>query len=151
MKLYPLQIESGDGLPPLICLQCVHQVSQAYTFKQQCEQSDANLRQFLGKPLLTKLCKSEPANNSDLYNMLLLDSFGIDDDSSNESDEDDDFKSDFGLPRIQLDPSEEKIIAQRQLLKAAKMQKSKMSKKKLLAKAGKIGTFYSFEMCPYFY
>lgn len=58
------------------------------------------------------------------------------DDSSNDSD--DDFRQDLGLLEggISDNPNDEKAIAQRQLLKAAKIQKHKMSKKKLLAKNG---------------
>lgn len=120
----------------MICIQCVHQVSRAYSFKQLCEQSDTNLRQYLGKPLIPKQCpKDEPHHSNDLYPAhLLLDNFGLDDSSDNS--DDDDFKQDFGLLETPTDPSDEKAIAQRQLLKAAKMQKSKMSKKKMLAKNG---------------
>lgn len=104
-----------------------------------CEQSDANLRQYLGKPQNPRPCKQEEetVQHVDLYNSsLLLDGFDFDD-SSNDSD-DDDFKQDFGLVEMGStdNPNDEKIIAQRQLLKAAKMQKHKSSKKKLLAKNG---------------
>ncbi|KAF2896587.1 hypothetical protein ILUMI_09589 [Ignelater luminosus] len=133
-----VQIENGDGLPTLICLQCVHQANRAFSFKQLCEQSDANLRQYLGKPLKPKPCKQEDEDNShnDLYtSSLLLDNFGLDD-SSNDSD--DSFKQDFSLltQTTSDNPNDEKAIAQKQLLKAAKLQKSKLTKKKLLAKVG---------------
>lgn len=126
-------------MPTLICLQCVHQVNNAFSFKQLCEQSDANLRQYLGKPLNPKPCKQDEdvvVQHIDLYNSsLLLEGFDLDD-SSNDSD--DDFKQDFGLLEMAPtdNPNDEKVIAQRQLLKAAKMQKHKISKKKLLAKNG---------------
>lgn len=103
-----------------------------------CEQSDTNLRQYLGKPLLTK-SKPEESQSTDYYtSSLLLDNFGLDD-SSNDSD--DSFKEDFGLLDIPIDANDEKTIAQRQLLKAAKLQKCKLSKKKLLAKNGKAGMY----------
>lgn len=35
-----------DGLPPLICFQCVQQVNRSYTFRQQCERSDTMLRHW---------------------------------------------------------------------------------------------------------
>lgn len=120
----------------MICLQCIHQVSRAYSFKQLCEQSDANLRQYLGKPIPQKQCKKEEEStqNSQSYSSsaLFLDSFGFDDDdddSSNKSDEED-VKLEFPI-----EASDEKTIAQRQLIKA-KMQKRKLSKKKMLAKNG---------------
>lgn len=50
----------GDGLPGQVCLQCVHYISRAFSFKQLCERSDATLRQYLGKPLLTDLTVKEP-------------------------------------------------------------------------------------------
>lgn len=43
----------GDGLPGQVCLQCVHYITRAFSFKQLCEQSDATLRQLLGKPIIT--------------------------------------------------------------------------------------------------
>lgn len=36
----------GDGLPEKMCVQCVLQVSRAFTFKQQCERSDTTLRTY---------------------------------------------------------------------------------------------------------
>lgn len=92
-----------------------------------------------------KPCKQdeEAVQHVDLYSSsLLLDGFDLDD-SSNDSDEDD-FKLDYGSLDLGPtdNPNDEKIIAQRQLLKAAKMQKHKSSKKKLLAKnGGKAGEF----------
>lgn len=122
----------------------MHQVNTAYSFKQLCEQSDQNLRQYLGKPLNPKQCKEEESQHVDLYNSsLLLDNFGMDD-SSNDSD--DDFRQDFGLLEggISDNPNDEKAIAQRQLLKAAKMQKHKISKKKLLTKNGSVYLSFCF-------
>ncbi|KAI4464996.1 zinc finger protein [Holotrichia oblita] len=40
-------IGEGDGLPNLMCVQCVLQCSRAYTFKQQCEKSENILRQYM--------------------------------------------------------------------------------------------------------
>ncbi|KAI4464985.1 hypothetical protein MML48_3g00005501 [Holotrichia oblita] len=40
-------IREGDGLPNLMCVQCVLQCSRAYTFKQQCEKSENILRQYM--------------------------------------------------------------------------------------------------------
>lgn len=41
-----LQVTPGDGLPEKMCVQCVLQVSRAFTFKQQCERSDTTLRSY---------------------------------------------------------------------------------------------------------
>lgn len=40
---------AGDGLPELMCVPCVLQVSRAFTFKQQCQRSDQTLRSYLGQ------------------------------------------------------------------------------------------------------
>lgn len=45
----------GDGLPSQVCLQCVHYINRAFSFKQLCERSDATLRQYLGKSILTEI------------------------------------------------------------------------------------------------
>lgn len=39
-------MQAGDGLPEKMCVQCVLQVSRAFTFKQQCERSDTTLRSY---------------------------------------------------------------------------------------------------------
>lgn len=45
-------ISPGDGLPDLMCVQCVLSVSRAFTFKQQCEKNDKCMRQYIEKQLL---------------------------------------------------------------------------------------------------
>lgn len=131
-------------------------MSRAYGFKQLCEQSDANLRQYLGKPLNPKQAKQQEEVNQqvDLYHSsLLLSGFGLDD-SSNDSD-DDSFTNEFPLLETGTSDTvnDEKIIAQKQLLKAAKMQKYKGSKKKLLAKNGGKATgkyyFWTIQCVPH--
>ncbi|KAK4882927.1 hypothetical protein RN001_006246 [Aquatica leii] len=42
-----LEIYQGDGLPSQICSNCITQINQAYLFKQQAENSDNTLRQYL--------------------------------------------------------------------------------------------------------
>lgn len=42
-------MQANDGLPELMCVPCVLQVSRAFTFKQQCRRSDQTLRSFLGE------------------------------------------------------------------------------------------------------
>lgn len=38
----------NDGLPPVICNNCIYRLGAAYHFKQQCENSDLRLRSYLG-------------------------------------------------------------------------------------------------------
>ncbi|XP_069676006.1 zinc finger protein 572-like isoform X1 [Periplaneta americana] len=48
MNFVPLvKVFSGDGLPAQVCRQCVRLVNTSYKFKQQCENSDTALRQYL--------------------------------------------------------------------------------------------------------
>lgn len=56
-------MEEGDGLPTQVCLQCVHYISRAFSFKQLCERSDATLRQILGHPVQTFI-ELKPYNQS---------------------------------------------------------------------------------------
>lgn len=44
-----------DGLPNQVCLQCVHYINRAFSFKQLCERSDATLRQYLGKNIFSDI------------------------------------------------------------------------------------------------
>ncbi|KAG4080302.1 hypothetical protein HA402_010794 [Bradysia odoriphaga] len=46
MTVAEVHVEVGDGLPEKMCVQCVLQVSRAFTFKQQCERSDTTLRSY---------------------------------------------------------------------------------------------------------
>lgn len=41
------QVRVNDGLPQLMCVPCVLQVSRAFTFKQVCQRSDHTLRIYL--------------------------------------------------------------------------------------------------------
>lgn len=41
-------MQPGDGLPDLMCVPCVLQVSRAFTFKQQCRRSNETLKSFIG-------------------------------------------------------------------------------------------------------
>lgn len=50
-----LQVQEGDGLPNLMCVQCVLQCSRAYTFKQQCEKSENILRQYMSPEFQAQL------------------------------------------------------------------------------------------------
>lgn len=133
-------MENGDGLPTLLCLQCVHEITRCYSFKQLCEQSDISLRQYFGKPLRGKHCKEENSHNGFTSN-LLFDNFG--DDSSSDDSYEDELKDDLSLlQNISENPNDEKAIAQKQLLKVAKSQKLRLTKRKLLSKGGKGGKYF---------
>lgn len=45
MYIFSFQITFQDGLPGKICLECASQISKVYSFKKQCERSDATLRE----------------------------------------------------------------------------------------------------------
>lgn len=45
----------NDGLPAQVCLQCVHYITRAYSFKRLCERSEVTLRELLGRPTQTLL------------------------------------------------------------------------------------------------
>lgn len=126
----------------MLCLQCVHEITRCYSFKQLCEQSDISLRQYFGKPTRGKHCKEEDSHN-DFTTTLFLDNFGTD--FTSEDSDEDDFKDDFSLlQNISENPNDEKAIAQKQLLKVAKSQKLRLSKRKLLSKGGKAAGKDSF-------
>lgn len=42
------QVYKNDGLPAVICNNCIYRLGAAYHFKQQCENSDLRLRSYLG-------------------------------------------------------------------------------------------------------
>ena len=52
-----IQIFAGDGLPALICHRCLYQVERSFEFKEQCEHSDATLRQYLKKQRVGDTCQ----------------------------------------------------------------------------------------------
>ncbi|PSN44162.1 hypothetical protein C0J52_17428, partial [Blattella germanica] len=58
MSCVSIQIYAGDGLPALICHRCLYQVERSYEFKEQCEHSDATLRQFVKKQRMGEVCQA---------------------------------------------------------------------------------------------
>ncbi|CAG9863341.1 unnamed protein product [Phyllotreta striolata] len=138
MEFTSVEIKNGDGLPSLICLQCMHEINRCNSFKQLFEQSDVNLRTYLGKPINQnqRPFKEEAPPQSD-FSSFFLDNFGMD--SSSSDSDDDDYKDEFQLLQTSLpdNSNDEKIIAQKQLIKAGRFHKTRISKKRLLAKAGK--------------
>lgn len=127
----------------MICLECIHQVNRAFTFKQLCEQSDINLRQYLGKPVKDRPNKKDEVLRQKYNKLPLIDTFGLDDDddddSSGNSDGDDD---NINVP-TSMEENDEKTIAQKQLIRT-KMLKRKLTKKKLLSKNGGLFNCYVF-------
>ncbi|KAK6628263.1 hypothetical protein RUM43_002075 [Polyplax serrata] len=47
MACCSVQVVAGDGLPELICLDCLTQVDIAYDFKEKCQSADATLRRYI--------------------------------------------------------------------------------------------------------
>ncbi|KAK1132730.1 hypothetical protein K0M31_014107 [Melipona bicolor] len=47
MAVASVQVEEGDGLPPVICLPCNQRLDASYDFKCQIQNSDEKLRQIL--------------------------------------------------------------------------------------------------------
>lgn len=62
-------MQVGDGLPDLMCVPCVLQVSRAFTFKQQCQRSDQTLKSYLE----SQLCSLNQADNNDIQNTFKSD------------------------------------------------------------------------------
>ncbi|KYN30540.1 hypothetical protein ALC56_15236 [Trachymyrmex septentrionalis] len=46
-----IEIDEQDGLPSLICNDCIYKASVAHEFRQQCQYSDARLRMYYNKPV----------------------------------------------------------------------------------------------------
>ncbi|XP_021927842.1 zinc finger protein 483-like isoform X4 [Zootermopsis nevadensis] len=57
MSCVSIQIYAGDGLPALICHRCLYQVERSFEFKEQCEHSDATLRQYLKRQHIGDTCQ----------------------------------------------------------------------------------------------
>ncbi|XP_058460563.1 zinc finger protein ZFP2-like [Malaya genurostris] len=49
MAVTDVKVAENDGYPSQMCVQCVLQVSRAFTFKQQCEKTDATLKEYIGR------------------------------------------------------------------------------------------------------
>lgn len=48
-----IEIHEEDGLPALICDNCIYKASVAYEFRQLCQHSDTRLRMYYNKPAKT--------------------------------------------------------------------------------------------------
>lgn len=59
------QVSEGDGLPSQVCLQCVHYINRAFSFKQLCERSDSTLRQLLGSTIDSTFLELKPVSQNE--------------------------------------------------------------------------------------
>lgn len=50
-----IDIQEQDGLPSLICNDCIFKASIAHEFRQLCQHSDARLRLYYNKPSKSNL------------------------------------------------------------------------------------------------
>ncbi|KAF2904320.1 hypothetical protein ILUMI_01848 [Ignelater luminosus] len=71
MSCASVQVIENDGLPSQACLQCVHYITKTFSFIQLCEQSDATLRQLLGKPIAKSYVK-QLKPNEDAKEIIIL-------------------------------------------------------------------------------
>lgn len=55
MTVANVTVSLDDGYPAQMCVQCVLQVSRAFTFKQQCEKTDTTLKEYLNRRVLRQL------------------------------------------------------------------------------------------------
>lgn len=67
------KVLENDGLPTQVCLQCVHYITRAYSFKQLCERSDATLRQLLGKPIQATFMELKPLLSNENHDQTFSD------------------------------------------------------------------------------
>lgn len=57
-----IQVIEGDGMPSQVCLQCVHYINRAFSFKQLCERSDTTLRQLLATSVDSTFLELKPVS-----------------------------------------------------------------------------------------
>lgn len=48
-----------------MCLQCVHYINRAFSFKQLCERSDSTLRQLLGSTIDSTFLELKPVSQNE--------------------------------------------------------------------------------------
>lgn len=88
MMCAKIRVYKTDGLPAVICNNCIYRLGVAYHFKQECENSDIRLRQYLG--ILERgygLCDAETMTDP-LPSSESKKNFPEDKDDDNEEDED---------------------------------------------------------------
>ncbi|TMW47296.1 hypothetical protein DOY81_007632 [Sarcophaga bullata] len=67
-----IRVYKKDGLPEVICNNCIYRLGVAYHFKQECENSDIRLRQYLGlSDRGYGICDAETNTDDNLFMNLL--------------------------------------------------------------------------------
>ncbi|KAJ8921028.1 hypothetical protein NQ315_015824 [Exocentrus adspersus] len=66
MSCASVQVMENDGLPSHVCLQCVHYITRAFSFKQLCERSENTLREILGRPIQATFLELKPLLTNDV-------------------------------------------------------------------------------------
>ncbi|XP_053617085.1 zinc finger protein 135-like isoform X2 [Plodia interpunctella] len=67
MGISKVQVSVGDGLPPQLCLQCVHQISRCNAFKDMVERNDVTLRELAR--VRAEMVKVERESKEKMLNM----------------------------------------------------------------------------------
>ncbi|XP_017097634.1 transcriptional repressor RHIT [Drosophila bipectinata] len=62
MQCAKIRVYKTDGLPSVICNNCIYRLGVAFHFKQECENSDLRLRQYLG---ILESWRQDAATNTD--------------------------------------------------------------------------------------
>ncbi|EDW54569.1 zinc finger protein OZF [Drosophila sechellia] len=62
MQCAKIRVFKTDGLPSVICNNCIYRLGVAFHFKQECENSDLRLRQYLG---ILESWRQDAATNTD--------------------------------------------------------------------------------------
>lgn len=68
-----ITIEESDGLPGHICLECLQEVERIIGFRQQCERSDATIRNLIEKSVVIK---QDSETKYEVLNVVLTDANG---------------------------------------------------------------------------
>ena len=64
-----IEVQEQDGLPSLICNDCIFKASVAHEFRQLCQHSDTRLRLYYNKPARSNLIVRLKAKNNLFINM----------------------------------------------------------------------------------
>ncbi|XP_058823404.1 zinc finger protein ZFP2-like [Topomyia yanbarensis] len=73
MECVSVTIEEADGLPCHICVNCLQEVERICNFRQQCERSDASIRNLIEKSVVIT---QDSATKYEVLNVVLTDSDG---------------------------------------------------------------------------
>ncbi|XP_068140227.1 zinc finger protein 32 [Drosophila tropicalis] len=81
MQCAKIRIYKTDGLPSVICNNCIYRLGVAFHFKQECENNDIRLRQYLG---LQESWRHDAATNTEFIEKSLPPLLNSDDDDDDE-------------------------------------------------------------------